>query len=269
VFARRPAPIQVTWLGYGATTGLPTMDYALFDDHHLTAGAEALMLERVVRLPHTRFCYAPPDYAAAVADPPSAGGAPVTFASFNNTGKLNDPVIALWCRVLAAVPGSRLLLKWRSLADPLLQAAIAERFARGGVDKARILFDGYSPHIDMLRKYGGVDIALDPFPFCGGLTSCEAMWMGVPVVTLPGARPLSRQTHAMLQAVGRSEWSARDADDYVGLAAGLAANPRALTEIRRGLRAQVQASPLCDAKGFARALEQSYRRMWHVYLGFA
>jgi predicted O-linked N-acetylglucosamine transferase (SPINDLY family) len=266
VFARRPAPIQVTWLGYSATTGLPAMDYMLLDDDHLSPGAEHLMLESVVRLPHVRFCYAPPDYAGEVAEPPSASGRPVTFASFNNSAKLNDAVIALWARVLAAVPHSRLLLKWRSLADPVLQARIRHNFARHGIDGERIRFDGATEHADMLRQYGDADIALDPFPFCGGQTSCEALWMGVPVVTLAGSRPFSRQTHAILRAIGRAEWSAGSADDYVEIAARLAGDPIGLGRIRRGLRQQMLASALCDAPGFARSLERVYRKLWIDHL---
>jgi protein O-GlcNAc transferase len=266
VFARRPAPIQVTWLGYSATTGLPTMDYMLLDEYHLGPETENLMLERVVRLPHVRFCYSPPDYAPSVAEPPSATGRPVTLASFNNTAKLNDTVIALWSRVLMAVPDSRLLLKWRSLADPLLQARIRRHFAAYTIDSERIELEGKSEHTDMLRRYRSVDIALDPFPFCGGLTSCEALWMGVPVVTLAGSRPFSRQTHAVLHTIGRPEWSAGSADEYVEIATRLAADPTELGRIRCSLRQQMRTSPLCDGPGLARSLESAYRELWIAHL---
>jgi protein O-GlcNAc transferase len=217
-------------------------------------------------LPHVRFCYSPPDYAPAVAEPPSAGGKPVTFASFNNTAKLNDAVIALWSRVLLAVPGSRLLLKWRSLADPVLRASIRRRFVRHGVAAERIQFDGATQHADMLRQYSDVDVALDPFPFCGGLTSCEALWMGVPVVTLVGSQPFSRQTHAILHAIGRPEWSAENADQYVEIAARVAGDPAALAEMRRDLRRRIVASGFCDGARFARGLERVYRDMWREHL---
>jgi len=266
VFARRPAPIQLTWLGYSATTGLPVMDYMLLDQHHLSGDAESHILESVVCLPHIRFCYAPPDYAVDVTRSPSANGARTTFASFNNSSKLNDAVIELWARVLAAAPQSRLLLKWRSFGDPMLQDRVRSKFARRGIDAERVQFDGASPHIDMLHQYGEVDIALDPFPFCGGLTSCEALWMGVPVVTLAGARPFSRQTHAILYAIGRPEWSAADADDYVNIAARLAGDPTELSDARRDLRRQMAASALCDAPGFARSLEHAYRELWQKFL---
>jgi protein O-GlcNAc transferase len=266
VFARRSAPVQLTWLGYSATTGLPAMDYMLLDRHHLCDGAESHILESLVCLPDIRFCYAAPDYAGDVAQPPSANGSPTTFASFNNSAKLNDAVIALWARVLSAVRRSRLLLKWRSCADPLLQDRIRSMFARHDIDPERIQFDGASPHADMLRQYGEVDIALDPFPFGGGLTSCEALWMGVPVVTLAGLRPFSRQTHAILHAIGKPEWSACNSDDYVAIAARLANDPIKLSRARRSLRQQMAASALCDGPRFARNLERVYRKLWLKYL---
>jgi protein O-GlcNAc transferase len=266
VFARRPAPIQCTWLGYSATTGLPSMDYMLLGDFDLCDGAERHMLESVVRLHHPRFCYSPPDYAPDVAGPPSVTGKTTTFASFNNSAKLNASVIALWSRVLAAAPNSRLLLKWRGLADPLIQARFRRHFARHGISGERVELDGKSEHADMLRQYGGVDIALDPFPFSGGLTSCEALWMGVPVVTLAGARPFSRQTHAVLQAIGRPEWSAGSPDAYVELAVRLAGDPMELGHIRRDLRRQMRASSICDGPGLARILEAVYREKWISWL---
>jgi predicted O-linked N-acetylglucosamine transferase (SPINDLY family) len=268
VFARKPAPIQVSWLGYPASTGLATIDYVLFDAHHLIEGADAQFLERVIRLPNIRFCYAPPDNACDVAGPPVLTRGVVTFASFNNAAKINDAVISLWARVLKAVPRSTLLLKWRSFSDPFLQGRVRADFAAYGVDGQRIRFDGATPHPDMLRQYRDVDIALDPFPFSGGLTTCEALWMGVPVVTLPGARPLSRQTHAVLHAIGRPEWSASSDDDYVAIAARLARDPTELSRSRHGLREQLRTSPLCDAPRFARDLEAVYRKMWHAYLRY-
>jgi protein O-GlcNAc transferase len=198
--------------------------------------------------------------------PPSAVCGLITFASFNNAAKINDAVIALWAGVLEAVPGSTLLLKWRSFADPFLQGRVRADFATHGIGGQRIRFDGATPHPEMLRQYGEVDIALDPFPFSGGLTTREALWLGVPVVTLPGARPLSRQTHAVLQAIGRAEWSANSSADYVAIAARLARDPTELSRIRQGLREQLRASPLCDAPRFARDLEAIYRNLWRAYL---
>jgi protein O-GlcNAc transferase len=266
VFAKRPAPIQVTWLGYSATTGLPSMDYMLLDNLHLCDGAESLILERIAHLSRVRFCYSPPEYACDVSEPPSKMEEPTTFASFNNSSKLNARVLGLWSRVLMAAPGSRLLLKWRSLGDPLLQARIRRQFVENGIDGHRIQMEGASEHADMFRRYCAVDVALDPFPFSGGVTSCEALWMGVPVVTLAGPSPFSRQTHAILHTIGKPEWSADSADEYVQIAADLAGDPAELGTIRRDLRQRVRMSALCDGPGLARCLESAYREMWLAYL---
>jgi protein O-GlcNAc transferase len=259
VFARRAARVQLSWLGYFATTGLPTMDYVLLDDHHLVPGGEQLFVEKVIRLPGSRFCYGAPAYATDPAPPPSVERGVTTFGSFNNAAKINDNVLALWAKVLAAVPDSNLLLKWRSYVDPILQARTRFDFSKRGIDPQRIKFDGKTPHSDMLAQYSQVDVALDPFPFSGGLTSCEALWMGVPVVTLPGSRPASRQTHSILLTIGRREFSAATPAAYVDIVADLARSRDRLTTLRKSLRSEMASSSLCDAKGFAARLESIYR----------
>ena len=259
VFARRPARVQVTWLGYFATTGLPTIDYVLLDGYHMVPGAEQLFVEKVIRLPGCRFCYCAPAYAGDPTPPPSLERGITTFGSFNNAAKNNNDVLALWAQVLAAVPDSNLLLKWRSYVDPILQGRTRFEFARYGIDPQRIKFDGKTAHCDMLSQYSQIDIALDPFPFSGGLTSCEALWMGVPVVTLPGTRPVSRQTHSILRTIGRSEFSASTPPNYVETAASLAGDKDRLVTVRRSLRPEMSHSSLCDAKGFASQLEATFR----------
>lgn len=261
VFARRPAPVQVSWLGYFATTGLPTMDYVLLDEHHRTAESEAFFIERIICMPGIRFCYRGPDYAPAPSPLPSATRGYVTFGSFNNSAKVNQQVLTLWARLLRAVPDSKLLLKWRSYADPVLQARTRAHMAAAGVDPARLLFDGATPHAAMLAQYGDIDIALDPFPFSGGLTSCEALWMGVPVVTMPGRRPVSRQTHAILATIGREDLSAASPDTYVATAVNLAQDPRRLADMRQRLRQEMVTSPLCSAQNIARNLEDIFRHL--------
>jgi predicted O-linked N-acetylglucosamine transferase (SPINDLY family) len=174
-------------------------------------------------------------------------------------------VIALWSRVLGAVPGSRLVLKWKSLADAAECARLRQAFAAHGIDPARLDLRGRSPHAEMLAEYGDVDIALDPFPFCGGLTSCEALWMGVPIVTLPGSRAVSRQTLGFLSPIGLAELSAETAERYVTIAAGLAGDRDRLAALRAGLRERMAASPLCDGAAFARGLEAAFRAMWRTW----
>ena len=258
VFARRPAPVQASWLGYFATTGLAAIDYVLLDAAHVPPGAQSLFVENIVTLPGCRFTYLPPVYAPEVAPPPVLTRGRITFGSFNRGAKINAEVIGLWARILDAVPASELLLKWKSFVDPIVQAGIQAQFAACGIDPQRIRFAGHSGHPEMLADYGAIDIALDPFPFCGGLTSCEALWMGVPVVTLPGIRVVSRQTHSLLQAIGHGWLSAPDADSYVALAAGLAADPARLAELRQSLRPAMRNSTLGDYAGFARNLETIY-----------
>jgi predicted O-linked N-acetylglucosamine transferase (SPINDLY family) len=175
-------------------------------------------------------------------------------------------VIDLWRRVLEAVPHSRLLLSWPTLADPNERARLASAFSGRGLDLARLeLRRGSKEHAGVLGEYAEVDIALDPFPFSGCLTTCEALWMGLPVVTWPHSRPVSRQSQAFLTALGRTEWVARDAENYVQIAASLAADSDRLVALRREQRARMAASPLCDGPRFARNLEEIYRTIWRTF----
>jgi predicted O-linked N-acetylglucosamine transferase (SPINDLY family) len=263
VFALEPAPVQVSWIGYPCTTGLRAIGYALMDEATVPAGAERWFIERVVRLPETRFCYAPPEYAPLAAPPPMVERRRVTFGSFNNLAKVTPQVVRLWARVLASVPGARLVLKWKTLADPETRARYHRCFAAEGTDPARVELRPASPHPQLLAEYGDIDIALDPFPYSGGITSLEALWQGVPIVTLPGSRPVSRQTLGFLRNVGRAEWVALDPDDYVRISVGLASDPRALAAMRGAQRARMAASPLCDAPRFARHFEAALRALWH------
>ncbi|MFW5734588.1 MAG: methyltransferase type 11 [Oceanidesulfovibrio sp.] len=255
VFAHRPAPVQVSWLGYFATTGLSCVDAVLLDEWHAPPEAEAFFTERIIRLPRGRLCYVPVPFAPEVSPPPHRCNGFITFGSFNNTGKLSASVLALWSRVLGASPDSRLVLKWRTFNDAGMRSMILDTFAAHGIDPGRIEPRGPSFHVDMLREYGDIDIALDSFPFTGGLTSCEALWMGLPVVTWPQDRVVSRQTHAMLSAVGLPELAAGNADEYVRLAVSLAEDRGRLTGLRQGMRGRMRGSALMDVETFARSLE--------------
>ena len=265
VFGRKPAPVQVAWLGYFNTTGVSAIDYVLMDAATVPEGAERWFSETVVRLPEGRFCYAPPDYAPAVASLPARSTGRVTFGSFNNMSKVTPTVIALWAAVLRAVPDSRLMLKWKSLADAAECARLREAFGAHGIAPERLELRGRTPHVAMLAEYGEVDIGLDPFPFCGGLTSCEALWMGVPIVTLPGSRAVSRQTLAFLTQLDLAELAAPTPERYVALAAELAGDLDRLTDLRAGLRPRMAASSLCDGARFTRGLEAAYRTMWRTW----
>ncbi len=265
-FALKPAPVQVHWLGYPYTTGLPAIDYTIMDDTAVHPGDEADFVEEVVKLPNGRFCYQPLASAPKVAMPPAMRNGWVTFGSFNNIAKLTDHVLDSWCSLLKRVPHSRLLIKSPSLgiggSAATLRAAILGR----GIGEGRLELRGGSPYGDMLREYGDVDVALDPFPFGGGATTCDALWMGVPVVTLPSWQPVSRQSQGFLEAIGRPEWVAKDVEDYLAIAAKLAGNPLRLQDLRLAQRDEMARSRLCDRAQLVTALEDAFRGMWRRYV---
>ena len=264
-FALRPAPVMVSWLGYFATTGLPYMDAVLLDEWHAPAGTEVQFMETITYLPNGRFCYQPVSWAPAdLALPAFERNGHITFGCFNNTAKFNPLVFDVWASVLRSVPDARLILKWRTFNDEAFRKEVTHGFVSRDIDARRIELRGPSFHNDLLKEYADIDIALDPFPFTGGLTSCEALWMGVPVVTWPQSRVVSRQTHALLHQIGLPELSANHADDYVRIAVQLATDPAKLAQLRATLRDRMRASPLMDTRAFARQLEDAlislYRR---------
>lgn len=256
VFAHRPAPVMVSWLGYFATTGLPYMDAVLLDPWHAPPGIQAQFVESVVLLPLGRFCYQPvngaPDHAVS---PPVKRNGYITFGCFNNTAKLNEAVLDLWSSLLLSLPTSRLVLKWRTFNDEAFRLSMTRAFTDRGVAPERIELRGPNFHTEMLKEYADIDIALDPFPFTGGLTSCESLWMGVPVVTWPQNRVVSRQTSAFLHQIGLPELVAKNATDYVRIALELARDHMRLAELRTTMRDRMFASPLMDVRGFTRQLE--------------
>ncbi|MBM3597632.1 MAG: tetratricopeptide repeat protein [Alphaproteobacteria bacterium] len=262
VFARQPAPVQATWIEAFYTTGLSQIEYLVTDAVHIGSDERMAIVETPVRLPDSRFCYAPPYFAPAAGEPPCLTSGWITFGSFNALNKLTPAVIALWSEILHAVPGSRLLLKRRNLDHAEIRDRYMRRFADRGIGADRVIMRGHSPHREMLAEYGDVDIALDPFPYNGGRSSCEALWMGVPLVALRGDRMVARQSASILGALGRAEWIAGNPADYREIAVALALDPSRLARLRRDQRALMRDSPLCDARRFARNLEQAYRWMW-------
>lgn len=255
LFARRAAPVQITWLGYSSTTGVPAMDYILMDQYSAPAGYEGFFTEKLIRLDGLRFCYTPPPYAPAVSPAPTFTKSHITFGSFNNLAKITPEVIQTWAAILNAVPNSRLVLKWKSLGDVETRARLTAAFGQHGIEESRLECRGWSSHPAMLAEYGDIDVALDPFPFSGGLTSCDALYMGVPVITMPGELPISRQTGSFLLAMGLTEWIASDVNKYIERAVRLAKDASALAEARAGLRTRMLASRLCDGAAYARAIE--------------
>ncbi len=263
VAAFRPAPVQVSYLGYPTTTGLSSIQFRLTDAMADPPGQEHFYSEQLLRLPRGFLCYQPPEDAPECAPPPAGATGRVTFGSFNNLAKVSDAVIARWSEILRRVAGSRLLLKNKSLFDPAAADHTRARFAAHGIGPERLELIGWTRTVrDHLGLYDRVDIALDTFPYNGATTTCEALWMGVPVITLAGDRHAARVGASILSHLGRPEWIARDGDDYVDRAVRLAGDPDRLSGLRAVLREQVRRSPLCDAVRFTRDLEAIYRTLW-------
>jgi predicted O-linked N-acetylglucosamine transferase (SPINDLY family) len=265
-FARKPAPIQVTWAGYVGTTGLKAMDYLLADRFEVPPGAERYYQERVLRMPDGYVCYDPPGYAPAVTPLPALERGQVTLGCFNNPTKITPPVIEVWAKILRRLPGARLVLKYKGWNDRSVAGRFAEMFALHAIDPGRLEFLGHSPHTELLAVYQRIDLALDPFPYSGGLTTCEALWMGVPVVTCPGETFASRHSLSHLSSVGLTETIAHDLDEYVDLAVSLAGDLPRLAALRAGLRERMAASPLCDGKRFAANLMSILQDVWEQWI---
>ena len=262
MLSQRVAPVQVSFLGYPGSTGVPNIDWLLADTVVVPPEHDALCTERVYRLPHAVFCYAPeanypfPVYGAAQAQ------RPLTFGSFNNVPKLTPRTIELWAKVLARVPGSRLLLKAPSFRDDSAIRIFRERFVALGVDASRIEFRGPVGLADMMAEYADVDIALDPVPYNGGTTTLQAMWMGVPVVVKEGQNFVSRMGASFMRAAGLPEWVAASDEDYVETAARMATDRQALLQLKSSLRARLQAAPAWNIDEYTRDIEHALRSMW-------
>jgi predicted O-linked N-acetylglucosamine transferase (SPINDLY family) len=263
VFTYRPAPIQVSWLGYPNTTGLSAMDYRLTDIWVDPPGeTESLHTEKLVRLPDGFLCYDP--HNDNVTESLSREvNRPVTFGSFNNLAKVTPDVISVWSAILKAVPDARLLLKTKPLRDVAVREHIYSLFLEKGIARDRVELTGWVPgRGDHLGLYCHVDIGLDTFPYNGTTTTCEALWMGVPVITLAGHVHAGRVGASLLSQIGLTELIASDRDEYVALAAQLARDRERLAGLHSGLRNRVAVSPLCDAVAFAGHVESAYRKMW-------
>jgi predicted O-linked N-acetylglucosamine transferase (SPINDLY family) len=267
VFGRKPAPVQVTWLGYPNTTGLREVEYRITDSLADPPGTgDALYTESLIRMPGGFLCYQPLPDCPAVADLPSDRSGAVTFGCFNNSAKVNDKVLDVWCQILTAMPDARLLLKSRSLGGANLQKRYLEEFARRGISPGRIeLLGRITSTQDHLALYGRVDIALDTFPYNGTTTTCEALWMGVPVVTLAGDRHAGRVGISLLSRIGLGNLIAANTREYVSLAMDLACDSDKCRTLRATLRERLSTSPLCDGLGFARAIETVYRQVWRSW----
>jgi predicted O-linked N-acetylglucosamine transferase (SPINDLY family) len=262
LFARKPAPVQLSYLGYLNTTGMAAMDYRITDACADPAGlSDQAHTERLLRLPQTLWCYEPPADAPPVCVPPALERGYVTFGSFNHIAKLNQRVLDLWASVLRQAPESRLLV----LAVPDEAAAACIRGALTGIDPGRVSTLGRLARADYWRQFAEVDIALDPFPYNGGATSCDTLWMGVPLVTLAGDYGFSRSGASILANTGMHRLIARTAEEYLRLALGLAGDLQGLRRLRLSQRQRMLASPLLDAPAYVQALEAAYRQIWQQW----
>ncbi|MCX7384551.1 MAG: tetratricopeptide repeat protein [Alphaproteobacteria bacterium] len=268
VCANRLAPVQVKWVGsQNHSTGLAEMDWFIADHWEIPEGFERFYSERILRLDDGYVCYSPPPYAPDVAPLPALATGRVTFGCFNNLAKITRGAIAAWADILREVPGSRLAIMCHQMSEAPTRARLLDAFSQTGIGHERIELLGGAPHTELLRRYGRVDIALDPFPYSGGLTTCEALWMGVPVVTMPGETFASRHSASHLANIGLADWVAEGPDGYRRLAVEKARDITALTDVRHGLRRRMAASPLCDGPRFGRSLGNALRHAWRDWCG--
>ncbi|MDI9407763.1 MAG: hypothetical protein QM523_00785 [Candidatus Pacebacteria bacterium] len=266
MMSEKPVPVQATWAGYVGTTGMKAMDWLIADRFHVPPELEYLHREKIWRMPHGYICFDPSTAMLPVSPLPALSNGFVTFCSFNNPNKLNEGILNVWAEILLRVPNSRLRLRYGSLGEPYQFKRVAKVFIDRGIDPARLQIENGGDGTSMYRAYQQCDIALDTSPYSGGLTTCEALWLGLPVVTFPGERFASRHSFSHVSNAGLTETIANSWENYVDIAVNLAEDIPHLTEIRGSLRAMIASSPLCDADLFVRDLESGFRHMWHDWL---
>lgn len=264
VFARKPAPIQITWMDYVGTTGLAAMDYLLANEEQIPTGSETHYCEKILRLPADYICYDPPAEAPEPGPLPALARGGITFANFSVLSKLTPEMLALWAEILRRVPDSRLVLKNRCYSEPATQARL--RSLLPGVAPERVEFRGWSRPVEVMATYREIDLALDTIPYNGGLTVCEALWMGVPVITCPGQTFASRHGLSHLTAAGFTESIAANPSEYVEKAVAWAGDLPRLAATRARLRDQVAASSLCDGPRFAAHFTRAIREVWRNWV---
>jgi predicted O-linked N-acetylglucosamine transferase (SPINDLY family) len=266
VFARKPAPIQITYLGYPNTTGLSTIDYRLTDAWADPPGmTEHLHSEKLLRLEKGFLCFTPPAESHAITPLPSIAQGYITFGSFNALSKITAEMLEIWARILLEIPHSRLLIKNAQLTDPTLQNCLRDQLVRHGVASERVDILGQTSKEEHMAAFGRVDIALDSFPYHGTTTTCDTLWMGVPVITLAGKSHVSRVGVSLLMRMGQDKWITDTAEEYIEAAVRLANSGAELSQLRQNLRAMFERSGLCDGLSFTRDVESAYRRAWQAW----
>lgn len=267
VFERRAAPIQLGWAGYVGTVGMETYEGLIADAVEIPPGHDDFYVEPVIRLPDCYVSYQPPTDAPEIGPLPCLSQQAFTFGCFNRPAKLNSSVATTWGRILTALPDARLLIMYGGLDEPSTQKSLLDILAQGGIAPDRIELVGESEQAKLLQGYNRVDLALDPYPYSGGVTTLEAMWMGVPVITLTGDTFAGRHSSSHLTAAGLSHFCTGTEDDYVALAIAMAQQPDKLSELRVGLRHRVARSPLCDRVTFSRNMAAELQRLWSDWCG--
>jgi len=259
LFARKPAPVQVTYLAYAGTTGLETIDYRITDPHlDPPGGTDEYYTEKSIRLPQTYWCYEPPIENLPKSPLPAASAGFVTFGCLNNFCKITDEALRTWCAIMTGTPNSRLLLH---AAAGSHRDRVRQTLREHAIDPERLSFVEKLSLPQYMEQYRRIDIALDPFPYVGGTTTCDALWMGVPVVTVRGQTAISRGGASILTNIGIPELIGSTLDEYIQIAVALANDPARLGELRQTLRDRMRSSPLMDAPNFARNMEEAFRRM--------
>ena len=264
IFAWKPAPVQASWLGYFATTGVTGMDFLLADEMGVPKKQREHYTETIWYFPDTRLCFTAPETELPVAPLPALQNGYITFGCFQNLSKVGNEVLTAWGEILSAVPGAKLRWQCKQLGDPAVAAQLVERLQQHGINPARVSLHGTMPRDAYLSAHAAVDLILDTFPYPGGTTTCEALWMGVPTLTLAGDTLLARQGASLLTAAGLEDWVATSMADYIEMAVGLSDDLPKLAALRAGLRKQVSASPLFDAQRFARNFEDALWGMWQA-----
>jgi len=262
MMARKPAPIQASWLGFWSTTGVPEIDYVIADDTVIPKSEQSFYTETVFRLPNSYACFGEPREAPAASPLPATSTGAITFGCLNNIAKMTPAVVRRWSSVMQAVSGSKLFLKSPAFADAEVCNRIRGAFGENFINPTRLRLESGGSRSEMLEAYGDIDIALDPFPFNGGITTLEALWMGVPVLTLRGDRFASHASESFLRTLGLDEWVAESNEDHTAKAVAQAGNLNQLSKTRAALRDRMIASPLCNHQLFAQHLEAAYREMW-------
>ena len=264
--ANRLAPVQIKWVGMQThSSGQPEMDWFLTDRWETPEGFDSLYSEKLLRMPDGYVCYSPPPHAPDVAELPALERGYITFGCFNNLAKITPVVLETWAEILRRLPTAKLILKTHQLSDSGTADRLSRSLAALGVDESRVEFRGSSGHRALMANYNDVDVILDPFPYSGGLTTCEALWMGVPVIALPGEIFASRHSASHLANIGLADWVCDSVSEYIDLAIARTSDLNGLARLRSGLRNRMRRSPLCDASRFGKALGVALRHAWQTW----